>query len=130
MSCLIKCLSFSDYNQNNRVLYISNNEQNRNNINNQINNTNYRTHLFNKKNELNQEKNIKYPGSLKEIYNLDKDIENECSICLETNTDTVLKCGHIYHYKCMLEWLKICLHNKTDLICPYCRAIECKKINN
>lgn len=139
MSCLIKFISFSDYNRNNQdnrvyqINYMPNSEDNLQNNsqssspNNQIlfnsNNLTYRNHLFSKKNEKNC---FVYPGSLIPIYNSFNN-NDECSICLEIGTDTVLKCGHIYHYKCMLEWLKICIQNKTDLICPYCRAIECKK---
>ena len=43
----------------------------------------------------------------------------ECSICLETTTrdDTQLICGHIFHDRCLHEWLD------EHTTCPVCRAI-------
>ena len=53
-------------------------------------------------------------------YNLNDDIEDICSICLEkfvkTNFITKLDCTHIYHHKCIFDW--IC-ENKYE--CPLCR---------
>ena len=48
----------------------------------------------------------------------------ECPICLEsfmnipngTYMPVSLKCGHIFHYKCINEW------HKTEPRCPYCRT--------
>ena len=41
-----------------------------------------------------------------------------CSICLSEmwNNIVVLKCGHIYHFRCMQKWS---LEQET---CPYCRT--------
>jgi hypothetical protein len=43
----------------------------------------------------------------------------ECAICLEVfNQESKvnkLKCGHIYHKKCIIEWLS------KDYSCPNCR---------
>ena len=41
-----------------------------------------------------------------------------CSICLDDMDDNKieLKCGHIYHKKCINSWLKVSYN------CPYCRA--------
>jgi hypothetical protein len=49
---------------------------------------------------------------------------DDCSICLENgNTKSVLKCGHVYCYSCILENMK---YNKK---CPLCRvAIDYKSI--
>ena len=38
-----------------------------------------------------------------------------CPICFDNNTDWILPCNHIYHYRCFKEWYYI---NKS---CPYCR---------
>lgn len=46
-------------------------------------------------------------------------LDGSCSICLEsfeTNDPIVSgKCGHPYHYECILGWMEI----KNE--CPYCR---------
>ena len=129
MSCLIKFTTFSGYNRRDNQIYQINyvsNSPNNTILSNRSNNLFYRNHLLNKKNE---SVCFVYPGSLTPIYNTSLDnVDYECSICLENGTNTVLKCGHIYHYKCMLEWVKVCITNKTDLTCPLCRGIECKKI--
>lgn len=44
--------------------------------------------------------------------------QSTCSICFEcnsTNYPTEIKCGHVYHYNCIQEWL---LRNPR---CPNCR---------
>ena len=48
-----------------------------------------------------------------------KDFENnECIICLDDmkigDNIKILKCGHIYHYKCINDWFKV----KKE--CPIC----------
>ena len=50
---------------------------------------------------------------------LKKDFENnECIICLDDmkigDNIKILKCGHIYHYKCINEWFNV----KKE--CPIC----------
>ena len=40
-----------------------------------------------------------------------------CSICLDNNCDIGLPCGHMFHLKCMMEWIK----NKKSIECPNCR---------
>jgi hypothetical protein len=55
------------------------------------------------------------------IIESDKNKELECSICLEDielEDIKKLKCGHIYHTKCISEWKK---ENNT---CPICRKIS------
>jgi hypothetical protein len=39
----------------------------------------------------------------------------ECSICLESETNVTLLCNHTFHKKCIDEWL-----NKKNN-CPICR---------
>ena len=50
--------------------------------------------------------------------NSDLKIYGECSICLEEmNSDTkiiALQCAHIYHEKCVNEWLQ------KKSVCPIC----------
>ena len=43
----------------------------------------------------------------------------DCSICLENTTrdDTQLICGHVFHDRCLNEWLD------EHTTCPVCRAI-------
>ncbi|KAK8521181.1 hypothetical protein V6N13_077298 [Hibiscus sabdariffa] len=45
--------------------------------------------------------------------------EKGCTICLDEFSDgvevTSMPCGHIYHYDCIVEWLK------TSHMCPLCR---------
>jgi hypothetical protein len=49
---------------------------------------------------------------------LDKLEKEECSICLgEENLNKKLKCGHIFHDKCIKEWIE-----KGSSTCPVCRA--------
>lgn len=50
----------------------------------------------------------------------DEKNENEkCSICLDDKTDCKTKCGHIFHYDCLKEWIQ---NNKPlNKNCPYCR---------
>lgn len=54
------------------------------------------------------------------IYNIIKDFRNrktsECSICLNIVTNKPLKCGHVFHDKCIKTWLK---EHET---CPNCRC--------
>lgn len=49
-----------------------------------------------------------------------------CSICTESLTDSTRdvvgnSCGHIYHYNCLLEWIR------TVRTCPQCRS-ECDSL--
>ena len=51
---------------------------------------------------------------------------NECSICFDNiNNEEIkkLECGHIFHKKCINDWLKI------NPICPYCRKYTLKFFN-
>lgn len=71
--------------------------------------------LFKKKQHI-VENNI---NNINEYTILDKEFENnECIICLENmikgDKIKILRCGHIYHYKCIDEWFK----RKRE--CPLC----------
>ena len=62
------------------------------------------------------ENNIEYKNKIKE----------ECSICfesLEKNDIVILNCNHIFHYKCIGNWMKS-IHNNNiktdDKFCPIC----------
>jgi hypothetical protein len=72
--------------------------------------------LFGKKDE---KKPDKKPD--KEYIVIDKNFENnECIICLEDmlvdDKVKILDCGHMYHYKCIDDWIK----KKKELNCPIC----------
>lgn len=40
----------------------------------------------------------------------------ECAICLEEGSNTLLDCQHSFHYRCYLEWMK------KSKECPLCRS--------
>ena len=45
-------------------------------------------------------------------------VQEECAICLLPNEENVTvktPCRHVFHYSCLLEWMKI---RNT---CPFCR---------
>ena len=57
----------------------------------------------------------------KEYIVIDKNFENnECIICLEQmlvdHKVKILDCGHMYHYRCIDEWIK----KKKEINCPLC----------
>ena len=89
--------------------------------------------MFNLCNFISKNKNIKLNNKeIKEIKEkdkekpkdyiiIDRDFENnECVICLEgmviNNKVKILRCGHIYHYKCINDWIK----KKGEINCPLC----------
>lgn len=55
---------------------------------------------------------------------------DDCSICLEPLLDDlmVLKCNHIFHKKCLLEWIKkemhVALDKQTQALLPNCNRIN------
>ena len=100
----------SNNNEINRSSYMNNNEIDSNN---EINRSNYMN---------NNDDNIDLYVCI--YSDLEEDIKNNndvCSICFEKNDCddilTLTKCNHVYHYKCINEWIKI---GKT---CPLCRAV-------
>jgi hypothetical protein len=46
-----------------------------------------------------------------------------CSICLETHDTftTALPCGHMFHSKCIIQWMVVSRHTQ----CPLCREVVC-----
>jgi ankyrin repeat protein len=48
----------------------------------------------------------------------DDDDDEVCSVCLESNTNLVLQCGHHYHRQCLIDFLVQASHMK----CTLCRA--------
>ena len=57
----------------------------------------------------------------KEYIVINKNFENnECIICLEQmlvdDKVKILDCGHMYHYKCIDDWIK----KKKEQNCPIC----------
>jgi hypothetical protein len=56
-------------------------------------------------------------------------MSNECAICLEEldYNNAILKCGHVYHYDCIVSWMnQIKDYNK---FCPYCRNTDNEIVN-
>ena len=47
-----------------------------------------------------------------------------CTICLEINDNksTQLECGHIYHKKCIKEWIKTTRNQNLEINCPLCKV--------
>lgn len=43
---------------------------------------------------------------------------NECLICYEQGDLIKIKCGHSFHYNCIIQEYKI----KQKCVCPYCRT--------
>ena len=44
----------------------------------------------------------------------------ECNICLDTaNNPVVTKCGHLYCWRCIYEWIQ---QPRDTLVCPSCRS--------
>ena len=44
----------------------------------------------------------------------------ECNICLESAVEPVVsKCGHLYCWSCIYEWLK---QPKQTQLCPVCKS--------
>lgn len=56
-------------------------------------------------------------------YTNDNEYDN-CSICLELNNkkSTKLNCGHIYHKKCIKEWIKTTRNQNLEINCPLCKV--------
>ena len=127
----------NENNTNRKKYYKNNNNHNNshnnyNNVNNNNNNNGgarLRTeYIFDNSIPLNQKKEkkkneyswLKKEKLTEELMNKKKE-GYECSICLENikiNEDiNILKCGHIFHYKCIEELLD---HN--DNKCPNCRS--------
>ena len=57
----------------------------------------------------------------KEYIVIDKNFENnECIICLEQmlvdHKVKILDCGHMYHYRCINDWI----NKKKEINCPLC----------
>ena len=57
----------------------------------------------------------------KEYIVINKNFENnECIICLEQmlvdHKVKILDCGHMYHYRCINEWI----NKKKEINCPLC----------
>jgi len=52
------------------------------------------------------------------IIKTDNDPGTECAVCLLSETDCILTCGHQFHYEgCIIPWFF--LHNHDS--CPFCR---------
>lgn len=68
---------------------------------------------------------------LEPFYKSKKEIVDNCTICLnkiESNEYIrKLKCNHLFHKKCVDNWLKKNIENPS---CPNCRGIVNKKILN
>ena len=52
------------------------------------------------------------------IIKTNNDPEAECAVCLLSETDCILTCGHQFHYdSCIIPWFFMYNHDS----CPYCR---------
>ena len=47
----------------------------------------------------------------------------QCAVCLEPYTDCVLECGHFFHRRCALRWLRL------SNTCPVCRRPQALPIS-
>ena len=50
----------------------------------------------------------------------------ECAICLNSITSrecSQIRCKHIYHTKCIDNWIKTCVEKNTLITCPQCRSL-------
>tara|TARA_E500000178_G_scaffold336847_1_gene375353 strand:+ start:2936 stop:3721 length:786 start_codon:yes stop_codon:yes gene_type:complete len=97
---------------------------------------NIRTKRFNIKNSINRLttndkiyikmlKNKGYTNNNSCLIQPNKDDKHECSICYDSSDKSEyvkLKCGHIYHKKCIEEAIKIFFNSpeKINYKCPYC----------
>lgn len=56
-------------------------------------------------------------------------MNNECSICLEEldYNKAILKCGHVYHYDCIVSWMNQI--NNYNKFCPCCRDTDNEIVN-
>ena len=62
--------------------------------------------------------NSRFPSFIQKKVYLDKEfneIDTQCAICYEQG-DYQLKCGHIFHKKCIAKW------KERSRSCPLCRA--------
>ena len=48
------------------------------------------------------------------------DLNDYCVICLDNKINIRTNCGHFYHAKCLIEWLK----RKNTNPCPLCMGTE------
>lgn len=46
----------------------------------------------------------------------------ECAICLDEGSNTLLDCQHSFHYRCFLEWMR------KSKECPLCRSSCINKV--
>jgi hypothetical protein len=55
-----------------------------------------------------------------------KDNDIDCSICCDKVKKAEfireLNCNHIFHKKCIDNWLKYCIKNNEYINCPLCRT--------
>ena len=56
--------------------------------------------------------------------NYKKELESECSICLEKNNiySIHLRCNHIFHKKCLFKATEPCCMSHSKTKCPLCRS--------
>ena len=47
-----------------------------------------------------------------------------CTVCLEMCTDSVLECGHAFHWRCVAPWLVSEYRRIKRSTCPICRRTQ------
>ena len=52
-----------------------------------------------------------------------KEKSGTCAICLEEDSNAVLKCKHTFHEDCIGEWNNVCRKAGKETRCPYCNSI-------
>lgn len=53
-----------------------------------------------------------------------------CAICLERHDVVMLPCEHSFNSVCIREWFEIAIRNERRLVCPTCRCVIPRHMEN